>query len=189
VRANFEEVFSDYESRIQATTEAILRRPPQSLEDMANAVYTLFLTKMLNFVRNPYSVIKTLDAFRPLTEIRPTDPQVASNYERTLWGRRPQQAHLANTLGISDDKYEAWLRVIVLLMTPLKDGTPNLFEQALRAFYLDPRLRLEVQIHRYSSHRCLLSDRFSSPVPEDPHLFLEAECPLRGATRLLYRDC
>jgi hypothetical protein len=115
-----------------------------------------------------------LNTFGATAQHHPADPSIYAVYERILLGRRPQQAYLCATLGITDEQYSAWLRVLFMLLTPLVDGWSPMLGQALRTMFLDHDHALVVHIHKFRAERCLLSDRsLTSPVPQDQHLVFD----------------
>ena len=111
-RANFEAAFNRYESRLLTSTTRLMEAHSTRSAAVHQEVFDIFLAKMVNFVRNPYSVVKMLDTFGAVANGHPTSPDVYASYERVLRGRKPQQAYLCQQLGISDEQYETWLRVI-----------------------------------------------------------------------------
>ena len=66
--------------------------------DIKTEIINLFAAKMLNFVRNPFSIVKVLNSFPGLAGYDPTDPALLADYRRVVSGRRPQQAHLCAEL-------------------------------------------------------------------------------------------
>ena len=66
--------------------------------DIKTEIIDLFAAKMLNFVRNPFSIVKVLNSFPGLAGYDPTDPALLADYRRVVSGRRPQQAHLCAEL-------------------------------------------------------------------------------------------
>ncbi len=111
-RANFERAFSAYEKRIRELTALILQAHAARSNAIGQELFDLFVAKMVNFVRNPYSVEKVLNTFGALAQHHPADPAIYATYERILRGRRPQQAYLCRTLDITNEQYGAWLRVL-----------------------------------------------------------------------------
>jgi hypothetical protein len=174
VRANLERVFGTYEARISELTAKLLQAHATRSNAINQEVFDLFVAKMVNFIRNPFSVAKVLNTFGVMGQHHPTDPQVYDQYQRILAGRRPQQAYLCAKLGISDEQYGACLRVLFMLLTPLADGQVPMLEQTAGALFEDRDHALHIHLHTYSAERCLLSDRgWTVPVPEDHHLVFD----------------
>jgi hypothetical protein len=189
VRANLERVFGTYEAKISELTAKLLRARAARSNTINQEIFDLFVAKMVNFIRNPFSVAKVLNTFSVMGQHHPTDPQIYAEYERILTGRRPHQAYLCAKLGISDDQYGAWLRVLFMLLTPLAGGQATMLEQALGALYEDRDHALHIHLHTYSAERCLLSDRgWTVPVPEDHHLVFDFNLSAQAFIRYAFLD-
>jgi hypothetical protein len=174
IRANFEDLFQKYERSIPGLTAAVLESTAISQKVPEQQVYELFVAKMLNFLRNPYSVAKVLNTFEALTAVHPTNPKVIRAYHRILTGQKPQQKHLCKTLGITNDEYGAWLRILFLLLEELMDGSPNLLEYTLQQLFYSKNSHTAVNIYQFDTERCLLSDRgVSNPIPAEHGLVLD----------------
>jgi hypothetical protein len=58
VRANFERAFWDYEARIGELTNGLLKAHAERSSAINQEIFDLFVAKIVNFVRNPYSVTR-----------------------------------------------------------------------------------------------------------------------------------
>ncbi len=174
VRENLEREFGRYESLIRPNTESLLAKHATRDPDCKGELTTLFVCKMMNFVRNPYSIAKVLNTFPALANHHPTDPAIYAVYERIMTGQKPHQAALCARLGISDEQYSTWLRIIFMLLVPLAGGRFNFLEDMMKGIFEDRDHEMLVHIHRYGDQRCLLSDRsISWPVEQADHLVLD----------------
>jgi hypothetical protein len=186
-RANFEAVFSHYEGRMNAATAQLLQAHAERDIAVGQLLFDLFCGKMLNFVRNPYSVAKVLNTFGAMARHHPADPMHYAAYQKILGGRRPQQRHICGQLGVTDAMYEAWLRVLFMLLAPLMPGGQNLFEDVLASLYENRDHALMVHVHTYTHERCLLSDRgYSTPIAESPHMAFDFNLGARAFVRYLF---
>jgi hypothetical protein len=173
-RDNFEASFERYETRLMLLTEQIHRAHASRSDRIEALLADILVTKFVNFIRNPYCVPKMLNTFGMLGKYHPTDQAIYARYERTLVGRRPQQTYLCRKLGISDQEYGTWLRVLFMLLTPWDAGNSNVFEQTIRGLLKQDTSVAMVQIHKFENERCLLSDRgFSSPAEDGKSLALD----------------
>ncbi len=189
LRANFERAFSAYEARIGDLAARLLQAHKTHSSAIGQEVFDLFVAKMVNYVRNPYSVAKVLNTFGAMAQHHPTDPAIYAAYERILLGRRPQQTYLCRVLGITDEQYGAWLRALFMLLMPLADGWRPMLDQALRTLFLGRDHALHVHVHTFSAERCLLSDRgITSPVPQDLHLVLDFNLTAHAFIRYAFLD-
>jgi hypothetical protein len=125
LRLNFESLFHKYEGYIEAHTQSLLAKLNSGSNDIKAEIIDLFAAKLLNFVRNPFSIQKVLNSFSGLASYDPTDPALLAEYRRTVSGKKPHQAYLCAQLGISDAQYVEWLRVLFMLLVPMAEGQPN----------------------------------------------------------------
>ena len=189
LRANLERVFGAYEVKIGDLTAKLLAAHAARSNAVSQELFDLFVAKMVNFVRNPFSVAKVLKTFGAMTQHHPTNPHIYAQYERILTGRRPQQAYLCTKLGITDEEYGAWLRALFMLLTPLADGHATMLEQALAALYEDREHALLIHLHTYSSERCLLSDRgWTVPIPDGENLVFDFNFSAQAFIRYAFLD-
>jgi len=189
VRANLEQVFGTYEGRVSDLTAKLLQAHAARSNSVGQELFDLFVAKMVNFIRNPFSVAKVLNTFGAMAQHHPTNRQIYARYERILTGRRPQQAYLCAQLGITDEQYGAWLRVLFMLLTPLADGQVTMLEQAFGAMYEDREHALLIHLHTYSTERCLLSDRgWTVPIPEGDNLAFDFNMSAQAFIRYAFLD-
>jgi len=164
-RYNFESLFQAYEEDIRNNTKSLMDKIATGEKDVKREVINIFASKLMNFVRNPYSIAKVLNTFPSLANVYPTDPVHWQNFLRILNGRKPHQKYLCEMLGVSEDDYKKWLSTIFLLLTPLESGKLNLFEQTIRNMYESPSSFVMIMIYTYKDKACLLSDRgYSTPL-------------------------
>ncbi|KAF7775273.1 hypothetical protein PCIT_a1430 [Pseudoalteromonas citrea] len=186
-RYNFEKLFYQYEASIEKNTESLLSKLPKPGEDIKSEIFNIFLSKFLNFFRNPFSIKKILNTFPQLKNVHPTDPVHYNNFERILNGRKPHQAYLCKQLGITEQEYTDWLAVIFLLLTPLEKDQPNFLEQVVKDLYENPDSFIMVLIYTYDDKTCLLSDRgYSIPLPENEHMAWDFNLYSHGFIRYVF---
>ena len=171
IRLNLEELFQKYECDVETHTMNLLGKLSRGDGDIKVEIIDIFAAKLLNFVRNPFCIQKVLNSFPKLTSYDPTAPEVLATYRQILTGRRPHQAHLCRELGISDRTYTEWLRLLFLLLTPLADGQPNLFEGVIKGLFESRDTQAAAFVSMYDNDRCLLSDRgYSQPIPDGANM-------------------
>lgn len=163
-------MFQKYENDVEARTKSLLEKLNAGNYDVKTEVVDLLAAKLLNFLRNPYSIVKVLNSVPGLAGYDPTDPVLLAEYRRIVTGRKPHQAHLCAELGISEAQYVEWLRALFMLLVPLANGHPNFLEDMVRRLLEDRKKHVAVVVSEYDKDRCLLSDRgFSQPVADGPH--------------------
>lgn len=171
LRLNFESLFHKYEAHIEAHTKNLLAKLNARSRNIKAEIIDLFAAKLLNFVRNPFSIVKVLNSFPGIADYDPTNPALLADYRRVVSGRKPHQAHLCTQLGISDAQYVKWLRVLFMLLMPMVEGRPNFFEEMIKHLLENRKMHVAAFVWEYDSARCLLSDRgVSQPMEDGPHM-------------------
>lgn len=188
-RYNFEKLFHQYEVDINLNTISLISKLSNTGSDIKPEILNLFTSKLLNFVRNPYSIKKVLNTFPALKNVYPTNPVHYKNFEKVLKGRKPQQQQLCKHLGISEEEYSDWLGVIFLLLTQLEDGRTNFLEQVIKGLFENPDNFIMIIVYTYDDKTCLLSDRgYSVPLPEQEHMAWDFNLNSHGFIRYIFGD-
>jgi len=170
-RFNFESLFQQYEVGMRDNTISLLKAVELGRGDVKKEVLAIFVAKLMNFLRNPYSIPKVLNTIGGILPFQPTDPELLANYNAVLTGRKPHQAHLCAQLGITPDQYRMWLTGLFLMFMRPLPTEPNLMESTIKQVFERPSGFPMVCVYRYSGEhadkRCLLSDRgFANPLAE-----------------------
>lgn len=171
LRANFESLFNKYEQSTENYTNSLLAKLNSRSSDIKAEIIDLFTAKLLNFVRNPFSIAKVLNTFPDLATFEPTNPVLLASYHRIVSGKKPHQAHLCALLGVSDQQYVEWLRVLFMLLTPLGDSHLNFFERMIKRLFENRKTQAAAFVWQYDNDRCLLSDRgYCEPIADTAHI-------------------
>ena len=86
LRLNFESLFHKYEAHIEAHTKSLLTKLNARSGDVKAEIIDLFAAKLLNFVRNPFSIVKVLNSFPGVATYDPADPALLADYRRIVSG-------------------------------------------------------------------------------------------------------
>ncbi|WP_079419674.1 hypothetical protein [Thiomonas intermedia] len=159
LRQNFERLFHRYEAEVEKNTESLLTKLATGDYGVSDEVENIYAAKLMNFARNPYSVVKILNTFGELANYTPQDPAVRELFNKVLNGRRKHEKYLCKELKITNAQYSRWLRMLFNMLVELKPGFPSLFDETVRNVFTSKQFALAVLVCTYSTPRCLLSDR------------------------------
>lgn len=187
-RYNFEKLFYDYETRIKINTESLLSKIVTPEADIKSAIINIFRFKILNFVRNPYSIEKILNTFCDLKKIIPNDPIHFESFNRVLEGSKPQQSYLCNQLGITEEDYRDWLATIFILLNSMEEDKVNFLDQTIIGILENPSLYTRVYIYTYDEKTCLLSDRGFNIYTKDHTTVWEFNLYSNGFIRYVFEN-
>lgn len=168
-RFNFEHLFGEYEVSLKINTIELLRKLRIGDSGIKKEILEIFAAKLMNFLRNPYSVRKVLNSIGGMLQFHPTDPGLLDDYRAVLAGKKPQQEHLCRQLGIDADEYQNWLAALFMALFRPRPGEINLMEGMIKGLFESPSHQANVMVYQYvgehADKRCLLSDRgYSSPI-------------------------
>jgi hypothetical protein len=172
IRANFESLFHDYEHSIEIHTRSLLTKLQAGSSNVKDELLDLFASKFLNFFRNPHCIEEVINTVSSLTEHYPLDPDLASICARIETGRKPHQEYLCFHLGITNDTYKKWLKILFMLLMRPKPNEPNMLEQIIKSLYETKSHLVNAFVLNYTGEhadkRPLLSDRgFSLSIQEE----------------------
>lgn len=175
LRMNLESLFQKYEANVEAYTKSLLEKLATRDVDIKAEIIGLFAAKLLNFIRNPFCIEKVLNTFPGVASLEPTDPELLATYRKIITGRKPHQAHLCSRLGISDQTYVSWLRLLFVLLMDTGAGNPagwpNLFEGVIKGLFENHDTQASAFVWVYDRDHCLLSDRgFCQPIPDGAYM-------------------
>lgn len=175
VRSNFESLFGQYEADMKTNTLSLLHKLRVGDQNIKKEIIEIFVSKFMNFLRNPFSIRKVLNTFGGLLKYHPTDPTLLKQYRAVLEGRRPHQEHLCEQLGIDFATYQQWLAALFMALVRHAPDVPNLMEETIKSIFENPTHYAQVAVAQYieehSDKRCLLSDRgFVNPMEESKGL-------------------
>lgn len=193
-RDNLEACFRDYEADVAEQSQALLRKLDSDgkAANILNEVINVFAAKLLNLLRNPYSVSAVLNTFHSTLSFRPVDPQLAHQFDRVVEGNRPQEQTVCERFQLTPQVYRAWLQALFMLLFRAPGATVNVFEALVTTLFENNYV--SVMVHRFTDpdNVCLLSDRgFNSREQDQSRMFLDfnlgaqafiqyAFCDIRG---------
>ena len=169
VRRNLEDQFKTYEDNVVALTKSLLDKLSNRANNIGDELVNLFAAKLLNFIRNPFCIEKVLNSFPDFAAYSPTDPDLLETYKTIASGRKPHQDHVCRELGVSHGTYIKWLKLLFMVLTPLKRGESTLFENMVKGLIENRSTHNAAFVWVYDTAYCLLSDRgFCQPVESGP---------------------
>ena len=156
---NFEEIFQRYEEDITRASFDLIDKIERGEPDVKEELVRVFLLKLLNSFRSPYSVQRMLNTLPDvLKNVHPTDPVQYQEYERVVFGNKPHEESLCRQLGITADQYRDWLRSLYVLLS-LRDGASfTLFDAIVASLFNDGNQHVVVRLCTYDTETCLLPD-------------------------------
>ncbi|MFP3679498.1 hypothetical protein SB725_20570 [Pseudomonas sp. SIMBA_041] len=167
---NLEVAFQKYENDCSRITRTLLKNLKASKpESLKSELLRLYVLKLVNTIRNPYTIKRTLEMFRELRGVLPGSETLQADFISFDCASRPQVAKICSEFGVSEDEYVSWLKVIFLLiMQPLGEGL-NLIESLIKNLIENTNVIKNFLIYRYDEglegRGVLLCDRMIDQRP------------------------
>lgn len=114
-RLSFEKLFSRLEEKVEEHTNKLLDEESYTFE----SVLYVFKSKLMNMIRNPFCVKATLNNFKDFKNFYPTDDSLKKYFDLINEYSIPQVN--LKKFSLSEDEYKDWLKIIFLMITPLKE--------------------------------------------------------------------
>jgi hypothetical protein len=161
IRNNLEQLFQRYERDVASHSLALIRKLKDGDAAIKKEIVELFAAKLLNFLRNPFSIRKVLDTFGSVANCQFTDALISAEFDKAIVGTRPQRDQVCGRFGIDGNQYDQWLRVLFLLLTDTPRREFSLFEQFVKHLLESHRTRVYVaqEATADADRVFLLSDR------------------------------
>ena len=174
-RYNFERMFQRYEEDITRHSLDLIDKIQRGESVVKEELLRVFLLKLLNGFRNPYSVQRTLNTFPGiLKNVHPTDPAQYQEYQRVVFGNRPHEETLCRHFGITADHYRDWLLSLFILLNLPEGAGLTLFDQVVASLFNDGNQHVGIRLCTYDTETCLLPDNGWVNWSDDPGLVLMA---------------
>ncbi|EJB8403594.1 TPA: hypothetical protein ACXIHA_004357 [Pseudomonas aeruginosa] len=167
---NFEQAFQKYENDCSRFTKTLLDGlESHGVDSFKSELLRLYALKLVNSIRSPYAVKRTLQMFRELDGVLPSAETLRAHFVSLEHGNRPQVAEICSEFGISKEEYLSWLKVIYLvILQPLNHGL-NLIETLMKSLLENTNIIKSFYVYKYDKTSegagVLLSDRMIDQWP------------------------
>lgn len=170
-RFNFEFFYVQYEQDIHKWTMQLLNKINQKQEDITDEIYQIFISKLMNFIRNPYNIKKVINTFNVTLNYIPTSEKYKEINEELKKMNEDDQQKICREFDVSLEEYRNWLLIILLTIgAKSEDGENLIYLLANRLF--DPiNMTIDIKIFKYSQKSVLLADRGFIELCRDTDLF------------------
>jgi hypothetical protein len=129
-RKNLENFFKEFEDDVERATRLLISEPmvrPQG-DDLKDVAVRVFKAKFMGWIRNPYSIVKTLEMFKGLEGCRPTNPGLLKDFCDIRIGAKPHLEDVCAEFGVTHEQYFQWLEILFLALMIPPDGDMSILE-------------------------------------------------------------
>lgn len=122
MRKNFENSFGKYESKIAASTSALLDKIRANDENILEELNDVLRLKFLNFFRNPYNIVKVLNTIGMLADHHPVHGPLLEEYRRLEKRNDGGIKRICQVFDVTQEQYLRWMKVIFLSLIDIGNG-------------------------------------------------------------------
>lgn len=155
-RDNFEKYFCKLEEQIESLTNEVL-----SSENLHKSILlTLFSSKLMNVIRNPYCILSTINTYSFFCDYIPTD-EYLEKYFNKINTMNPNE-NLLLELGINREQYKKWLKIIFYMVVPIQLNNGkflNFSTEVIHNIFNPENMCIAINLATHDREVCLLSDR------------------------------
>lgn len=166
-RRNLEDAFKKYENVITDYTESLRGKIFSGDTNISEELVVIFAAKLMNVIRNPYSIKNTLEVFGKFSDYYPTDKDLFENFARIDEGTTKSVDHLCSKYGVNRDEYRRWIKTLFILLASV-DNQVNPLDLFVKTFFENEAYDVRIFVFSYNG------------VHEDKHVLLSD----KGFTRL-----
>lgn len=156
--SNFENFFGRYENNIEKFTSELITKLQNRENIDKELLHKLVFAKLLNFIRNPFSIEKVINTFGMCADLKPVDAVLLAEYEKLEINNPLIDDNLLIQLKVTREQFVTWLKTIFVLVVMEINGKTigELFVESI----LDKSSHsVLMRLYSYDSEICLLSDR------------------------------
>jgi len=147
---NLERAFQKYENDTPNITKSLLEKLNSAKPtNFDNELLRLYALKLLNTIRNPFAIKRTLEMFSELHGVIPANKVLQSHFISLDAGNRPQVEQICSEFEVSEEEYVSWLKVLYLLILQPLDQGLNLIEHLMKTLIENNRVIKNFSIFRY----------------------------------------
>ncbi|WP_313079509.1 hypothetical protein [Atlantibacter sp.] len=121
LRKNLEDFFQKFEMDLVTATDLLISvtKVNSGSDVLKGAAERVFKAKFMGWIRNPYLIARTVNMFKGLVGMHPTDPLLLAHFSDIRAGTKPHLAEVCAEFGVTSEQYFQWLEILFLaLMTP-----------------------------------------------------------------------
>jgi len=121
LRKNLEDFFQKFEMDLVTATDLLISvsKVNSGSDVLKGAAERVFKAKFMGWIRNPYLIARTINMFKELVGMHPTDPLLLAHFSDIRAGIKPHLAEVCAEFGVTSEQYFQWLEILFLaLMTP-----------------------------------------------------------------------
>lgn len=130
LRKNLEDFFHKFEVGLAPAVDLLISESKANFggDALKGAAEKVFKAKFMGWIRNPYSIARTIDMYKGVAGLYPTDPILLADFCDIRTGVKPHLAAVCAEFGVTSDQYFQWLEILFLALMIPPDSTKSILE-------------------------------------------------------------
>lgn len=118
LRKNLEDFFQKFETDLSSASDLLISesRVNSGGAVLKDAAERVFKAKFMGWIRNPYSIARTISMYKGLLGMYPTDPLLLAHFSDIRTGAKPHLTDVCAEFGVTCDQYLQWLEILFLAL-------------------------------------------------------------------------
>jgi hypothetical protein len=158
LRLNMEQLFRKYEQLVIENTTRVINDLRAGKRVLIDEIINIFSLKLLNTLRNPNCISFTIKILKlaPESILVGVDQRAIDGFIKN--GNRPHEKAICDRYGVSVEQYQEWLRWLLIVLQPTKDGS-SVFDKLVYSLFHHPLTYPTCIVHIYDNQGVLLPDQ------------------------------
>jgi hypothetical protein len=162
-RYSLEKLFGKYERDIISRSNKLIEKVSNNDSNILHELVELFRVKILNSIRNPYCIEKTIETFKQLESFSLVEEDARQAFQRIRVGCDPTRPTKAKEFEVSEEMYLHWLEILLKLLSTEEQSGKNFLDHLVDSLFKNPNIDVLIIIRAYnkphSDKYVTLSDR------------------------------
>ena len=155
-RENLECLFSKYEKQANFLTKTLINNEEEGMSSEEASIKLLHL-KLLNSIRNPYVINKTVDLLSFLYDIENKIISTKKIKDYVESSTKSHGEYISSKYGVSLEQYNKWLSILISTLECNIDGE-NILDIVVNKLISDKKRLNLLYLYKYKASSPLLSD-------------------------------
>jgi len=130
LRKNLEDFFHKFEADLAPAADLLVSESKANSggDVLKGAAEKVFKAKFMGWIRNPYSIARTIDMYKGVAGLYPTNPILLTDFCDIRTGVKPHLTAVCTEFGVTSDQYFQWLEILFLALMIPPGSTKSILE-------------------------------------------------------------
>lgn len=133
LRKNLEDFFHKFEMDLAPATDLLISESKlnSGSDVLKGATERVLKSKFMGWIRNPYLIVQTINMYKGLVGMHPTDPLLLAHFSEIRTGKKPHLAEVCTEFRVTSELYFQWLEILFLALMIPPGATKSILESTV----------------------------------------------------------